>query len=373
MIKYLIEKEFKQFIRNRFLPRLVILMPCVMLLILPWAANQEIKNINLGVIDNDHSVYSQRLIQKAAASNYFNFVDYSPSYPRAMEAIQSGDIDIIMEIPAKFEKDLLMNKNSQVLISANAVNGTKGAIGSNYLASIIMSFSQEVKSEQVGNTNNNQYAISLIKTHELNKFNPHMDYKVFMVPALMVMLMTLICGFLPALNIVGEKEAGTIEQINVTPIPKFTFVIAKLIPYWIIGFIVLTLCFGIAYFVYGLVPVGNLLTIYVCALIYILAVSGFGLVISNYSNTMQQAMFVIFFFMLIFILLSGLFTPVNSMPEWAQAITAINPLKYFILIMRQVYLKGSGLIELIPQIGALGIFAVISNVWAIVSYRKIEN
>lgn len=200
-----------------------------------------------------------------------------------------------------------------------------------------------------------------------------MDYKVFMVPALMVMLLTLICGFLPALNIVGEKEMGTMEQINVTPVSKLTFIAAKLIPYWAIGFIVLTVCFGIARLAYGLVPAGSILTIYVAAIVYIFAVSGFGLVISNYSSTMQQAMFVIFFFMLIFILLSGLFTPIGSMPGWAQAITVVNPLKYFILVMRQVYLKGSSAGDLLPTIGALVVFAVVANVWAVVSYKKVEG
>ncbi len=373
MIKYLIEKEVKQFVRNSFLPRLVLLMPIVMMLILPWAANQEIKNINLAVVDNDHTSYSQRLIEKTSASKYFNFTDYSPSYDQALEAIESGTADIILEIPSGFESDLQKEGATHLLISANAVNGTKGAFGSNYLLSITRGYADELRAEAGIGVTSADNSIPVIEIVQQNKFNPHMDYKVFMVPALMVMLLTLICGFLPALNIVGEKEVGTMEQINVTPVSKLTFIVAKLIPYWFIGFVVLTICFGIAYLVYGLIPVGSLLTIYVAALVYIFAVSGFGLVISNNSGTMQQAMFVIFFFMLIFILLSGLFTPVNSMPEWAQILTTINPLKYFITIMRQVYLKGSGLMDLLPQIGALGVFAVISNIWAVLSYRKVEG
>ncbi|MDH8701060.1 ABC-2 type transport system permease protein [Dysgonomonadaceae bacterium PH5-43] len=359
MLKYLIEKEFKQFKRNKFLPRLVLFMPCVMLLVLPWAANQEVTNINLSVVDNDKSILSQQIIQKVESSKYFNFVDYSSGYEQAMEVIRSGSADIIMEIPHNFEQSLVKEQVGKILISANTVNGTKGSIGSSYLSAIINSSIEMVSDKS-----------RVVDIRELNKFNPRMDYKVFMVPAIMVMLLTLICGFLPALNIVGEKETGTIEQINVTPISKFVFVIAKLIPYWIIGYIILTLCFCIAYLVYGLVPIGSLLTIYLSATVYVLAISGFGLVISNYSGTMQQAMFVIFFFMLIFILLSGLFTPVGSMPEWAQLITTINPLKYFIQIMRQVYLKGSSMLEILPQVGALMIFAIVSNVWAVISYSK---
>jgi ABC-2 type transport system permease protein len=202
------------------------------------------------------------------------------------------------------------------------------------------------------------------------KFNPHLDYKVFMIPALMVMLLTMIAGFLPALNIVGEKEAGTIEQMNVTPVKRLMFVLSKLIPYWVIGFFILSICMGVAALVYQLYPVGSLLTIYFFASIYILVVSGFGLVVSNYSNTMQQAMFVMFFFVMVFLLMSGLFTPVSSMPDWAQKITVFNPLKYLMQVMRLVYLKGSAFGEMIPQFLALCGFAVGLNAWAVMSYRK---
>ena len=148
------------------------------------------------------------------------------------------------------------------------------------------------------------------------------------------------------------------------------FVLAKLIPYWVIGFIVLGLCMILAALVYGISPAGSLLTIFLFATIYILVVSGFGLIISNYSDTIQQAMFVMFFFIMIFILMSGLFTPVASMPQWAQVITIFNPLKYFMQVMRLVYLKGSAFVELIPQFLALCIFAVALNVWAVLSYKK---
>lgn len=204
----------------------------------------------------------------------------------------------------------------------------------------------------------------------LNLFNPNLNYKLFMVPALMVMLLTLICGFLPALNIVSEKEVGTIEQINVTPVGKFTFILAKLFPYWLIGFVVLTICFILAWLLYGILPVGHFLVIYFFAILFVLSMSGLGLVISNHSATMQQAMFVMWFCMLILILMSGLFTPISSMPEWAQAITIFNPLKYLMQVMRMVYLKGSGFTDMLPQLGALLAFVLFFNVWAVRSYRK---
>jgi ABC-2 type transport system permease protein len=366
-LKYLIEKEFRQFRRNAFLPKLVLAMPCLMMLILPWAADLETKNVNLSVCDSDRSSLSARLTRKVLSSGYFTPTDISDSYSRAMESVEKGDADLILEIPHGFESDLTKTNAASLMISANAINGTKGIIGSTYLSSIAASFAEELAEESGRAT----AGISpVVKIATQNRFNPSMEYKPFMVPALMVMLLTLIAGFLPALNIVSEKETGTIEQINVTPVNKFTFILSKLIPYWIIGFAVLTLCFGIAFFVYGLVPSGNAGILYLSSFVYVLAVSGFGLVISNYSSAMQQAMFVMFFFTIIFLLMSGLFTPVRSMPEWAQRITIFNPLKYFIEIMRGVYLKGSALSELGGQIGALCCFAAVSNIWAILSYSK---
>lgn len=368
MIKFLIEKEFKQILRNKFIPRLIVGWPIMMMLIMPWAANQEIKNINLSVVDNDHSTYSERLIQKVVSSGYFNLTDVSSSNNKALGSIESGSADIILEIQPDFEKNLIKEGYANVMISANAVNGTKGGVGSSYLASILGDYANEIRSEWIQTSGEN--TIPVITIAPQYKFNPYLDYKIFMIPALMVMMMTMLAGFLPALNIVGEKEAGTIEQMNVTPVSKFTFILAKLIPYWVIGFIVLTVCFILAASVYGLFPAGSLLTIYLFTSIYILVVSGLGLVISNYSNTMQQAMFVMFFFMIVLILMSGLFTPINSMPDWAQKITVINPLKYFIQVMRMVYLKGSSFLDLTTQMFALIGFALFFNIWAIISYRK---
>ena len=370
MLKFLIEKEFKQIRRNSFLPRMIVMMPVMMMLVLPWAANQEVKDVKLSIVDNDHSVYSERLVNKIISSGYFKLTDVSASNPEAMRSIESGKADIILEIQDEFEKSLINEGAARVMISANSVNSTEGGLGSSYLSSILADYATELREEQGGQAVVTAVEVPSFGVMSQYKFNPHLDYKVFMVPALMVTLLTMLCGFLPALNIVGEKEAGTIEQINVTPVKKLMFVLAKLIPYWVIGFAVLTVAIGLGALVYGIYPVGSLLTIFLFSTIYILLVSGMGLVISNYSETMQQAMFVMFFFMMILLLMSGLFTPTTSMPGWAQIITVFNPLKYFIQVMRLVYLKGSTFFEMIPQFLALCGFALALNTWAVMSYRK---
>ena len=212
--------------------------------------------------------------------------------------------------------------------------------------------------------------VPVVRLSELNLFNPMLDYKAFMIPALIVMLLTILCGFLPALNIVGEKEAGTIEQLNVTPLGKWTFIFGKLIPYWVVGLVAFTLCLILARFVYGLVSAGSLLLLYGFAFLYILIMSGVGIVVSNYSATMQQAMFVTFFFMLLFILMSGLFTSVGSMPLWAQNITLLNPIRYIVEVIRAIYLKGAVFSDMLPQFLSICAFSVILNIYAIVSFKR---
>lgn len=368
MLRYLIEKEFKQIRRNSFLPKLFVVMPLMMMLVMPWAANQEIKGLKVCVVDLDRSTLSERMVHKIVSSGYFTLAGTAAGNAEALRSVEAGATDMVLEIRPGFERDLVNDGVADVLISANAVNGVKSGLGSSYLASVLAGYGEELRSEYAyGAPDAPGGRIEAVPQY---KFNPHLDYKVFMVPALMVMLLTLFSGFIPALNIVGEKEAGTMEQINVTPVKKIVFVLSKLIPCWVIGLAVLTFCMGLAAGVYGLFPAGSLLTIYLFALLYMVVVSGMGLVISNYSATMQQALFVMFFFLMIFILMSGLFTPVSSMPDWAQQVTVFNPLKYFMQVMRLVYLKGSAFRQLLPQFVALACFAVVLNTWAVLSYKK---
>ncbi|MDR1561985.1 MAG: ABC transporter permease, partial [Dysgonamonadaceae bacterium] len=249
MLKFILEKEFKQIFRNPLLPKLIIGLPVVMMLVLPWAANQEIKNLRLSVVDNDHSTFSERLTNKIAGSRYFQIVDVSASNREAMQSVDARKADMILEIEPEFEQNLRKAGIANVMISANAVNGVKGGLGSVYIASIISDFSTEITA---GNGQNHPPATICSQF----KFNPRLDYKVFMVPALFVMLLTILTGFLPALNIVGEKELGTTEQLNVTPMSKSIFILGKLIPFWIIGFFVLSAGIIVAALIYDLFPAG---------------------------------------------------------------------------------------------------------------------
>ena len=342
MIKYLIHKEFLQIRRNAFLPKLIIMFPIVIMCVMPWVMQMEVKNIVVDVVDIDHTEESQRLVQQIAASNYFIFGGQKTTYTEAMKDIEKGRADVILEI-----------RDGKYLIAANAVNGTKGAMGNAYLSQIV--------SAPVSTFS----AVSV-----LTLYNKQQNYKLFMIPALFAIVMMLMTGFLPTLNIVGEKEAGTIEQINVTPVSKWSFILAKLIPYWLIALFVITVCLLLAWLVYGITPAGPVWLIYVLAMLLALFFSSFGLIVSNYSDTMQQAMFVMWFFVVSIMLLSGLFTPTRSMPQWAYLTTYVNPMHYFIDAIRTVFIRGGGLHETAHQVLALAGIATLMGCWAVQSYKK---
>jgi ABC-2 type transport system permease protein len=367
-VKFLLQKEFRQIFRNKAILILVMVMPVMQLLVLPLAANYEVRNINVAVIDNDHSSYSQKLISKITASGYFKLTGYDFSFKEAFKLIETDKADLILEIPHGFERNLVRENEQKLFIAVNAINGTKANLGGVYLSGTIKDFNGDIRLQlvQPGKVNL-QPAINITSS---NWFNPLLNYHVFMVPGILAILVTMIGGFLTALNIVKEKEVGTIEQINVTPIKKYHFILGKLIPFWILGNIVFTLGLAVSWIVYGIAPLGSLLLLYGFIAVYLLAISGFGLLISTFCDTQQQAMFIMFFFMMIFILMGGLFTSIDSMPDWAKMLTKFNPVAYLIEVMRMIILKGSGFKDIAKQLGIIGLFAIVLNSWAIFNYKK---
>lgn len=363
-LKYLLVKEYKQLWRNRILPIVFLLLPLGMMNVVPRIATQEVKNLNLAVIDSDKSTLSKQLVNKLAASSYFNMTANCNNYSEAYELIKHGDVDFILTIEPDFERNLYRSGGADVMTTVNAVNGMKAGLGNSYLAQTIMQYVAELNRD----TGLSSPLPVNIQTRYL--FNQQLDYKPYMIPALIVMTLILLVGFLPALNIVGEKERGTIEQINVTPVGKIEFILSKMIPYWSGGLFIVLFSIFLAWRLQDVIPAGSIALILLFCMVYILAISSMGLIISNYSDNMRQAAIVMFFFVVIFILTSGLISPISSMPDWAKEATRLNPLRYIITAMREIFLKGSSLRQLLPQFIPLCICAAITSIWAILSYRK---
>jgi len=365
---FLLRKEFLQIFRDKLILRMIFALPVIQLIILPNAATYEVKNIMLSVVDNDHSEYSRKLINNFTASGYFQLNDYSKTYNQALDQIEKDYADLIIEIPKGFEEELIKENETKILLSANAISGQTAGLAAAYATTIIKDFNNDVRSEWISPTRMN--TIPQIELTSSNWFNPQMNYKKFIVPGVLALLVTLVGFLMSALNIVKEKELGTIEQLNVSPIKKYQFILSKLIPFWFLGLIVMTIGFLISFVVYGIYSEGNFWVGYLFAGVYLIALLGFGLLTSIYADTQQQAMFIAYFFMLVFILLGGLFSPIENMPDWARYLTYINPVSYFIETMRMLVLKGSSFWDLRFNFLVVIGFALLFNSLAIWNYKK---
>jgi ABC-2 type transport system permease protein len=371
-ILFIIQKEFKQIFRNKGMLPIIFILPLMQLVILSNAASFEVKNIKLSYIDNDHSAQSRNLITKFEASNYFDVLKQFPTKKQANLAMEKGTVDVILEIPNHFERNLLKDKKSNLSLSINAIDGAAAGVTNVYIMQIISGFNQNIQTELMQFKDTDFVQPISIETIPSFWYNKTLNYKTFMVPGILVLLVTMLTLFLSSMNIVREKEVGTLEQINVTPIKKHQFIIGKLFPFWVLGLVILTVGLLIAKVIFNVPILGNIFLVYGFTTIYLILILGIGLFISNHTETQQQAMFIAWFFTVIFILMSGLFTPIESMPVWAQKVTLLNPIRYFVEVIRMVMLKGATFTDIKIQLGVIVIYAMIVNGLAVWSYKKVN-
>ena len=367
-IKFLLQKEFLQIFRNKGMLPIIFLMPVIQLVVLSFAATYELREVHFHLVDYDQSVASQRLVDKFQASGYFNLRSRSFDVDDGIEKMRSNDVRLVLVIPRQFERDLSAGQQTSVQLNIDAVDGSTAGLIQGYGRSIIQDFSSELSPEvtELKPAGGRQ----AIETIPASWYNPNLDYINYMVPGILVVLVSMIGMFLSGMNIVREREIGTIEQLNVTPIKRYQFITGKLFPFWIIGLFELGIGLVIARYGFGIPFVGSVWLLFAIAGIYLLVVEGLGLFISTITHTQQQAMFIAWFLMVVFILMGGLFTPVESMPVWAQKLTLFNPVAHFIKIMRMVLLKGAGWVEIRHLAGFLTIMAAVVLPAAIFRYRK---
>lgn len=363
-ILFIVRKEFLQIFRNKAMLPIIFLLPVIQLVILSNAATYEIQDIRIIAIDKDNSPMSHRLLSKLNGSPYFKLYEVSNNTRVGAEALNDGTADIVLEIPNRMERDVTANIPVKLQLTVNAIDGVKAGLASGYMQAIVAEYGKNL---MIINPISLRGGV-LIQTS--NWYNESLDYKTFMVPGILVLLVTMIGTFLTSMNIVREKEIGTMEQLNVTPIRKHHFIIGKLFPFLVLGLAELFIGLVVAKLVFNTPIIGSLFIIILFAILYLLVVLGIGLLISTITETQQQAMFISWFFMVIFILMSGLFTPIESMPDWAQKITYFNPVRYFIEIMRMVMLKGASFSEVKLHFMIISIYGVVILGLATWRYRK---
>lgn len=371
----LLKKEFLQIFRDKFILRSMLLMPVVQLLILPLAANYDIRNFRMAAIDRDNTQFSRRLLTKLQAGGYFSLAEATPSWTQALRLIERGDVDMIVEVPPDFERDMVLGRSPEVSLHISAINGLSAGVASGYAGAIVGDFAAELAADGLIpaplSAEAAKYPVQVgVATQEW--YNPNFDYRTVIVPGILALLITIAGMAMMALNTVKEKERGTIEQLNVTPMSRTRYMLSKTIPFFIIGLVQFSIGLGIAWLVYDIPMVGSMGLLYGIISLYLVALLFLGFIVANLSETQVQSIFMSYFIMMVLILMSGLFTPVESMPEWAQRTNVVNPVAHIISSIKMILVKGSSAADLGRHWLGLGVFTAVMGLLSVATFRKLK-
>jgi ABC-2 type transport system permease protein len=378
-ILFLAQAEVLHMVRDRAMLAQVLVMPIIQLLVLSFAATFEIRDTPAYVVDFDRTSTSRGLVRRFASSGHFRIVGQSASPELANESLLRGSVTMVLTIPREFEATLVRTGSAPVQLALNAEKGSAAGIVQSYASRILTAYAAELGSElrpsvpavkAGGDHAPPRRGVPRIEVRARGFYNPALDYQVYMVPGILVALVTLIGTLLTAQNIAREKELGTLEQLNVTPITRGQFIAGKLLPFWVLGLLELGLGLTVGWLVFDIPMRGSLLLLFGVAAVYLVVALGIGLWVSTLVETQQQAMFVTYFIMNVYLLMSGLFTPIDSMAPWVQAFSQLNPVRHFVAISRAVLVKGAGPAEVALPFGILAVYAVVVFALAVRQHTK---
>jgi len=360
----LIRKEFIQVRRDPNLLRLVFAIPIIQLLLLGYAVNLDVKNVALDVYDFDHSQESRKLIEAFRAGGYF-LPDETPTehenFPlwKLDTRFENGSADMAMIIPSDFAERIQVGDNTSVSLQIDGADANQGRIGMGYAALFVNHYASRARSFQVP-----------VQLREKFLYNPESESVYFMVPGIVATLLTMVTVMLTSMAIVREREMGTLEQVMVTPISTFVLLMGKVTTFAILGMIEMTVALVVGILWFGVPFAGSPFLLFVLSGLYLFTALGIGMFFSNVTTAQQQAMFLAWFFSVFAILTSGFFTPISNMPHWMQMVTYINPMRYFVVIVRGIMMKGSGFVDLLPQVAVLTGFGLSIFTFSLLRFQK---
>ncbi|NUO64193.1 MAG: ABC transporter permease [Gemmatimonadaceae bacterium] len=376
-IRFLLRKEYRQIFRDRVMVAQIFMVPIIQMLVLANAATFSVRSVQLWVVDDDRSSVSRAIVDRLTASGRFVLAGSSASMAEADDALLDRRAGLILHLPARLERELVRTRRGEIQMIFNAEDGAAAGIASAYAQRIVAGYGAELAAElrpavgAIGAASDAPRAAGGSLDLRLRGwYNPELDYRDFMVPGILVVLVTIVGSMLTAVNIAREKELGTLDQLNVTPVTKTQFIAGKLIPLWSIGLVELGVGLAFAHAVFGVPVRGSLWLVFGAAAMYLVVALGIGLLVSAMVDTQQQAMFVIYFILIVYLLMSGLFTPVRSMPVWAQWVSAFTPVQHFVTVMRSVLLKGGGVGDVWRELLVLAGYGVVVFWVAVRQYRK---
>lgn len=368
----LVRKEIVQVLRDRVMRIQIVLPPLVQLLLLAQMMTFEVKHTNLAVVDLDRSPASARLVEAFTATDRFGVVLATPSPDLADEALLHREASAVLAVPEGFERDLRRGRAPIVQLVLNAEDGAAAGVVQGYAAQILAGFAraEAVASPPVVAAPRFVRSRPSVQIQARRLFNPTGAYRPSMALGLLASLVSIIGILLTSQNIAREREIGTLEQLNVTPLTRSVFLLGKMLPFWALGLFELALGLLIVRFGFGVAFVGSPLLVFAAAALYLPAVLGLGLLISTAVQTQQQAMFLTFFALVTMLFLGGIFTPVRSMPAWAQVVATFNPVQHFAETIRAVLLRGATAAEVAPHLAATTAFGAVVLPLAVLRYRK---
>lgn len=366
----LARKEVVQIVRDRATLVQLVVIPVVQLLVLANAASFEVRGARVFVVDEAPSPASRALVARFAGSGYFRVVGWAPSAAPADEALLDRRASVILRVPRGFDEALAVGDGpARVQLVVDAEDGAAAAVVQAYAAQVLAAYGAGAAASKAGGAAA-PAATPRIEVRARGWYNPALDYHVYMVPGILVSLVTIVGTLVAAQSIAREREIGTIEQLNVTPVGKYEFIAGKLLPFWLLAMAELAVGLAIAHLVFDVPVRGSLALVFGAAALYLVAALGVGLLVSTTAETQQQAQFVSFFVLVVYLLMSGLFTPVDSMPRWAQWLAELNPVKHFVGVMRAVLVKGAGAAEVARPVAVLAAYAAVVCTLAVRRYRK---
>jgi ABC-2 type transport system permease protein len=368
-ILFLARAEVLHIVRDRATLAQVLVLPILQLFVLSNAATFEIRNTPMYVVDFDRTSASRQLVARFDASGHFRIVGQSASLDAADEGLLRGDVTLALIIPHDFESSVVRQRSAAVQLAVNAEKGSAAGIVQSYAMQILNAYAVELTTafhpEWVP-----RRGVTRIDVQVRHRYNETLNYQHYMVPGLLVGLVTMIGTLLGAQNIAREKELGTLEQLNVTPLTRGQFIAAKLLPLWVLGLVDLGIGLVVGRAVFDVPMRGSLLLLLGTAGIYLVVALSIGLWISTLVETQQQAMFVTFFIVNIYLLMSGLFTPIDSMADWVQAVSLLNPVRHFVTIARDLLVRGAGLADIQTPLAILAAYAIVIPMLAVRQYSK---
>lgn len=365
-LRCLVRKEFLQLRRDTALLRVVFALPIFQLLVLSYALNNDLRNVRVGVLDEDRTVLSRSVLDAFPAADVFVAGPVARDAAGLERLLQTGACDLAVHVPAGFERDVLAGRSPAVGISVDGTNSSLAGRGAGYAGTVVMQEATRYAAAAAGTGKAAPRVGAVVRF----LYNPELESRLFMVPGVIVMLVTIISALATGMAVVREKELGTLDQVLVTPLTPLQYVVGKTLPFGLIALVDLALATAFARLWFHVPMLGSPWVLLLGVLAYLLVTLGLGLLASAASNTQQQAMFTVWFFLVFAIMLSGFFFPVDNMPQWAQWMTRVNPMRYFMDIVRGVLLRGAGLADLRGELLTLLGMGVAAFGGAVLAFRR---